>query len=215
MKLWELTFLVRCLGSVGYIDKLNYKNIEVILLPDFSVSKEFAENNFKDTNLECHIIPTGAVSPAIKRDMGAEKCSGDILAFIDDDAYPAKDWLDKVMPHFNSRFKIQHSKLICAVGGPQITPSSDSFWQKVSGAMFLSFLNGKAADRYYSGEKSYEVDDWPSVNLAIKKEFFLEVGGFDNSYWPGEDTKLCYDLIKTGKKIIYEPNAIVFHPTLP
>ena len=31
-------------------------------------------------------------------------------------------------------------------------------------------------------------------------------------FWPGEDTKLCLDLIKkTGKKILYVPEMVVWH----
>jgi cellulose synthase/poly-beta-1,6-N-acetylglucosamine synthase-like glycosyltransferase len=190
--------------TIQYINKLNYKNIEVILLPDLNIDNEFIKNNLKNIKFEYQVVTTEAVSPAIKRDIGADKCNGEILAFIDDDAYPSKDWLDKLLAHFKD-------ENICAVGGPQITPSNDTFWQKVSGAMFLSALNGKAVDRYWQGENSYEVDDWPSVNLLVRKDDFLDIDGFDNSYWPGEDTKLCHDLVQNGKKIIYEPNAVVYH----
>jgi GT2 family glycosyltransferase len=56
------------------------------------------------------------------------------------------------------------------------------------------------------------VDDFPTVNLSVRKEVFSEVGGFDTSFWPGEDTKLCLDIVHgLGKKILYEPNAIVYH----
>jgi GT2 family glycosyltransferase len=56
------------------------------------------------------------------------------------------------------------------------------------------------------------VDDWPSVNLIVRKEDFVAVGGFDNTYWPGEDTKFCLDLVeKLEKEIIYEPEAKVYH----
>jgi GT2 family glycosyltransferase len=190
--------------TIYNIDKLNYKNIEVLLLPDFGIEDIFIVKYLSNINFEYKIVSTDAVSPAIKRDIGASKCTGNILAFIDDDAYPKSDWLDNLLVHFED-------KNVCAVGGPQITPENDTFWQKVSGAMFLSVLNGKAVDRYWSGITSYEVDDWPSVNLLVKKEDFLAIDGFDNSYWPGEDTKLCHDLVQTGKKIIYEPQAIVYH----
>jgi len=190
--------------TIYHIDKLNYKKIEVILLPDFDIESKFIKENLENIYFEYQIITTGPVSPAIKRDIGADKCIGEILAFIDDDAYPATDWLDELLVHFKD-------KGVCAVGGPQITPKDDTFWQKVSGAMFLSILNGQAVDRYWQGKSSYEVDDWPSVNLLVRKDDFIAIDGFDNSYWPGEDTKLCHDLIQTGKKIIYEPNAIVYH----
>ena len=46
----------------------------------------------------------------------------------------------------------------------------------------------------------------------VRKEAFLAVGGFDSPYWPGEDTKLCLDLInKTRQKILYVPEMIVWH----
>ena len=92
------------------------------------------------------------------------------------------------------------------------TPESDPFWAQVSGAMYLSCLNGSAVHRYFPNKNSFDVDDWPSVNLCIRKKDFLAVGGFDSSYWPGEDTKLCHDLTqKSGKRIVYCGNAIVFH----
>ena len=95
--------------TIYHIDKLNYKNIEVMLLPDFDITQKFIDTNLKDISFEYQIIPTDAVSPAIKRDIGADKCTGEILAFIDDDAYPAKDWLNKALPHFNSKFKIRET----------------------------------------------------------------------------------------------------------
>ena len=35
------------------------------------------------------------------------------------------------------------------------------------------------------------MDDWPSVNFIISKKFFEDLKGFDEIYWPGEDSKLC------------------------
>ncbi len=191
--------------TLDYIAKLKEKDFEVILLPD----SEFQIKILKTYSYPIKIISTGPVSPAIKRDKGAEKSEGTFLAFIDDDAYPASDWLTKALPHFET-------DSVSAVGGPQMTPSSDTFSQKVSGAMFLSFLNGSAVYRYWPGQKSTLIDDWPSVNLIIRKNDFLVIGGFDNTYWPGEDTKLCLDITqKLGKKIIYEPRAKVFHHRRP
>ncbi len=46
------------------------------------------------------IIPTGPVGPPLKRDIGAKKAKGEIIAFIDDDAYPRKDWLINAVKNF-------------------------------------------------------------------------------------------------------------------
>src|SRR5262249_35855013 len=60
--------------------------------------------------------------------------------------------------------------------------------------------------------KQRDVDDYPSMNLLIRKIEFESVGGFDSHFWPGEDTKLCLDLThKRGKRIVYDPAALVYH----
>jgi GT2 family glycosyltransferase len=182
------------------------KNLQVVLLPDAPFSEQ-VNDSLKKRQLTIVVVSTGPVSPAIKRDRGAEITQSDVIALIDDDAYPKPDWLIQALPHFQNQE-------VTAVGGPQVTPPHDDFWQQVSGATFLSILNGGAMrSRYWPiASAPREVDDWPSVNLLIRRTDFLAVGGFDSAYWPGEDTKLCLDLTqKLKKKMIYEPHAIVFH----
>ncbi len=46
----------------------------------------------------------------------------------------------------------------------------------------------------------------------VRKKDFWAVGGFKSQFWPGEDTKLCHDLVyKLGRKIIYDPRVLVYH----
>ena len=183
------------LESYPHLLSLDYENYEIIVLPDEPVSEDFPG---------IKIIPTGKVSPAIKRDIGAEKARGELLFFLDDDSYPEKDWIRKTLPYFKDQS-------IAAIGGPAITPSNDSFLQKVSGAVFLTKVGGGIPERYYSKGKTKEIDDWPSVNLIVRKSIFTKIGGFKSEYWPGEDTKLCLEIIKEGGKILYAPDVIVWH----
>lgn len=187
------------LESYPHLINLDYKNYEIIVLPDKPVSDNFP----------CiRMISTGKVSPAIKRDMGAENAKGDLLFFLDDDSYPEKDWLNKAISYFEDLF-------VGAVGGPAITPPNDSFLQKVSGAVFLTKVGGGVPERYYPTGSTKEVDDWPSVNLIVRKELFIKIGGFKSEYWPGEDTKLCLEIIKEGSEILYAPDVIVWHHRRP
>lgn len=189
------------LETCGKLSQLPDKNFEVIIFPD-----EIEENNVEmEKKLGVRIIPTGKVSPAIKRDMAIEHAMGEFLAFTDDDAYPNKNWLK-----IAEKYLLDDS--VSAVGGPQLTPPGDFFWQKVSGAVFLSPLSGNAINRYWPGKNICEVYDWPTVNFIIKKSDFEKVGGFDSQYWPGEDTKLCLDLVnQLKKKILYVPELVVYH----
>lgn len=183
--------------SVPEILKLDWDNFEILIFPD--------EKDKKHTWPKTEIIPSGKVGPAEKRDLALKYASGEILAFLDDDAYPTKNWLKEAIKNFKD-------EKVAAVGGPAITPSKDGVLQKVSGAVFESFLGGSGTrNRYLPVGKKEETDDWPTVNLLIRKEVFKQVGGFDSQYWPGEDTKLCLDVINAGYKIVYEPNAVVYH----
>jgi len=184
--------------TVPYVQALAGFEWELLIIPNKIENNEWLEDN------RIIILESGKVGPADKRDLGAQQASGDILVFLDDDSYPESNILEVASKHFSN------SEVI-VVGGPGITPPNDSFWQRVSGAVFLSKFTGGAPERYVSVGQAREIDDWPSVNLMVRKDAFLSVGGFDSKYWPGEDTILCLKLKQTGKKLIYEPNMIVWH----
>lgn len=174
----------------------SYKDFEIIVLPDSKEKKTFPKTI---------IIPTGSVGPAQKRDKGAEMAKGEILAFIDDDAYPSRDWLKNALTHFKNND-------VAAVCGPGVTPPSDSLFEKVSGAFSSTLIGGGPYAFRFIPQKARDVDDYPSMNFLIKKSDFEKIGGFDTNFWPGEDTKLCLDLTKVyKKKILYHPNVLVYH----
>lgn len=187
--------------SIPKILELENQDFEIIILPN--------EDNIPFVAIKTQIIPSGKVWPAQKRNMWAEICKWDILCFLDDDAYPNTDWVSNVIKYFED-------ENVVAVWWPWITPDDDDFWAKVSGAVFLTPLGWANPDRYLPLGKAKQVKDWPSVNLFVRKKDFLKIWGFDNDYWPWEDTKLCLDLIKqTGKKIMYAPDVIVHHHRRP
>ena len=190
--------------SIPHIFNMDYDCYEILILPD---AGDFSQIRFESAEYaeKLRVIPTGPMGPANKRDVGAQQAKGEILAFLDDDAYPRRDWLNNAVRHFEN-------PEIAAVAGPAVTPKDDSFRQRVSGAVFLSPIGGGNVDRYWPGKRRYFIDDWPSVNLLVRKRDFLDIGGFDSRYWPGEDTKLCLDLThKLRKKIMYDPEVFVWH----
>ncbi len=190
-------FLEECLDNLLLQELVSF---EVVLLPD-----TVHDLPVKYAGLKIVVESTGKVSPAIKRDRGAELARASLLAFIDDDAWPVPCWLK------SAEAFLADNPDVAAVGGPAVTPAGDSFWSRVSGAVCLSRLAGGFPERYRPVSPGKYVDDWPSVNLIVRRKVFLEVGGFDSEYWPGEDTKLCRDIVALGWKIYYLPEMQVFH----
>jgi glycosyltransferase involved in cell wall biosynthesis len=182
--------------SVPAILSLGRDDFEIIVYPD-----EITEDCWPQSRQ----IASGPVGPAQKRNLAIRDARGEYLIFIDDDAYPKADFLTILDRNFENKNTI-------AVGGPAITPQDSKFWQKVSGATFLSSLSGGFPERYRPMGKKKFVSDWPSVNLSIQKKDFEELGGFAGEYWPGEDTKLGFDLLtKKNAQILYDPELVVFH----
>ncbi len=184
---------------IDYCLRLDYPSFEIIVLPDHE-SRDF---EFKSDKIM--IIATGNITPPKKRDFALDKTDADILAFIDDDAYPVKDWLKNAVGHFSNND-------IAAVCGPAITATNDSLRQKASGEVYESFLvSGMHALRYKSQKLSF-VRDYPSCNFLIRRSIFADLGGFNTNFWPGEDTFLCAAITrKLNKKIIYDPEVLVYH----
>ncbi|QZP17290.1 glycosyltransferase [Methylophilales bacterium] len=184
--------------TVPHIQALKTHKWELFIIPNSIEENEWADDK------RITILESGKVGPAQKRDLGAMSSNGDIVVFLDDDSYPDVNFLKIAKTYFlNSN--------VIAIGGPAITPKEDSFWQHVSGAVFLGKLTGGFPERYVPYGPSKEIDDWPTVNLMVRRKDFLSVGGFDCHYWPGDDTWLCLKLKKTGKKIMYAPEMIVWH----
>ncbi len=190
-------YLYECLEKIGELD---YPNFEVILLPD---------QPMEGAGEGILVIPTGAVGPPEKRDIGAKKARGEILAFIDDDAYPRQDWLNRAIPHFRN-------PQIGAVGGPALTPPEDDLFRQAGGKVLSSLLVGGVHIFRSLPGRIREVDDYPTSNLLVQRDAFERVGGFASPYWPGEDTVLCWKLThQAGLKIIYDPEVRVYHHRRP
>lgn len=175
---------------------LDYPDFEILVLPDSPIKLDYPKTE---------IIPTGELTPPRKRDIAIDRARGEILAFLDDDAYPAKDWLSYAVRNFSDLN-------VAAVGGPAVTASGDSLMQKASGLVYSSYLVSGPFIYRYLPKKRIFVDDFPSCNFLARKDIIKEAGGFNINFWPGEDTFLCLKITKNlKKKIIYDPKALVYH----
>ncbi len=179
--------------SIKGCGQLDYPNFEIILLPDYST----------DTIEGVKVIATGPVSPGIKRNLGVKNSNGEFCAFIDNDAYPRSDWLTNALKYLNDQ-------QVGGVGGPGLTPDADGFLQKAGGYVLSSFMVGNLSSRYKT-KSCFESDDIHSCNFIARKSVIEEAGGWNEKYWPGEDTLMCLSIRKLGKKLVESSNVVVYH----
>ncbi len=210
----RFSIIVACPGDSTVLRRLidalkeqTYRNFEVIFLPDRLLVRP-------ETNYRFRILATGSVRPAKKRNMGSIAATGDILAFIDDDAYPRPDWLANAAARFAPMQ--EEGETIDALGGPGLTPPDDPYEAQLSGLIFASpLVSGNFRYRYFIQGALRRIEDFPSCNLFVRKSVFDAIKGFREDFWPGEDTLLCADLQRAGHALWYDPRIVVYHHRRP
>ena len=180
-------------------------NWEAIVLPDGGEARQEGDGGPGTVRF----VPTGKVRPAEKRNLGIREARGEIVAFIDDDAYPDAHWIEYAVKYFGDRD-------IGAVGGPGVTPPGDGWLARLGGRVYESpLVSGSYGYRYRAGGVRRDVDDYPSCNLFVRKDVLDRIGGYRTDFWPGEDTLLCKDIVESGQRIVYDPWVIVCHHRRP
>jgi glycosyltransferase involved in cell wall biosynthesis len=184
-----------CAESLGACSRL-YPEQEILFSPDAPTQVPFPGVT---------VLPSGPVGPAVKRDLCAARASGEILAFLDDDAYPQPGWLEAAVEAFAD-------PAVGAVGGPAATPPDDSVARWASGLVYESLLVGGPYAFRYRPLKARDCDDYPTCNLLVRRDVFEAIGGFDTGYWPGEDTVACLKIVhEQRKRLAYDPRVFVYH----
>ena len=183
------------------LSEQTYREFEVIVLPDAEPETPSFSYEFP-----LRVIPTGKVRPAEKRNIGIAAAKGDVVAFIDDDAYPDARWLENAVKYFGD-------PAIGGVGGPGVTPPGDGFLARAGGRVYENVLvSGGYRYRYLGGRVRRDVDDYPSCNLLVRTEVLRAINGYRTDFWPGEDTLLCEDIVYgQGRRLVYDPWSIVYH----
>lgn len=189
--------LKQCLDSLA---DLHYPShlLEIIVVDDASTDHTPAvAKKYPGIRLYTHKEWHGA---SFCRNFGALLATGDILCFLDSDCRATGGWLNGLTPAFlDSR--------VSAAGG-----------------MVASDLDRRALDRYeqvqsslYMGmhpKDSRNEDRFfylPSCNFAVRREWFLRIGGFGETLALGEDVDFCWRLVDSGGNIVYRPGAKVYH----
>lgn len=197
VKAWN-PYLAEC---VAHCLQLSYPSpVEIVVLPDAACPSP---------DPRVRILPTGVVNPAIKRAVALRETRGELLAFLDDDAYPTAKWLTEAAQHFQN-------PTVAAVGGPGVTPPADARRQQASGLVYASWLVSGPHRLRYVPTTPRDVDDLPSCNFIVRRSVLEALQAAEVNFWPGEDTFLCEGIVRRlRQRIRYDPQVMVYHHRRP
>ncbi|MDR5590575.1 glycosyltransferase family A protein [Christiangramia sp. SM2212] len=156
-----------------------FKDWELLVMDDGSTdnTEEIIEQ-FQDSRIKFYSGSNTGASQ--KRNDGVELAAGNFIIFLDSDDEVYPNWLYEFTQHIGS---VDNSVISCA-------------WEKID-------HTGKRVEAGYPKNHGKIFDDI-SINflagtLMLKKEFFLEAGGYDTELSSGQHTELLMRLIPVFK----------------
>ncbi|MHA2336494.1 MAG: glycosyltransferase [Candidatus Hodarchaeales archaeon] len=147
-------------------------------------------------------------NPPEQRNKAVKKSKGEIIAFIDDDCVMERDWLKNGLKFFEN----DH---VGVVGGPNLTPPTDSFLSHCFGYAMASFFGtGPMSKRYKKAvfmENSSE-RDLILANMLCRREIFESGIFFNEELFPNEENEFMNRVVKEDILLQYSPHFFVYHP---
>lgn len=186
-----------------------YDPIEFVLVSDGNetVAKRMRDDFGDNENVSVHNNDENR-GISYSRTKGAEIATGELVAFLDDDAIATPDWIETLVETYESTDAY-------AVGGrldprwladkPSFLPE-EFYW--LIGCTELGF-----ADHLEEVRNTY------GSNIAFNREVFLDVGGYDeetgrkgDSHVQAHEAPACIRMREQyGCGVVYNDDAIVYH----
>ena len=192
--------LIYCLKK---LNNQTYKNFFVTIVLDFNNKIKLPKLKYK-----LNTLISRQKNMSYKRNLGVKKFKSDLIAFLDSDAYPHKNWLN-VADNFTS--KNLHSKTI--FGGPSIPFPKQRYTEMLCHYAKRSFyVTGYLNFRKYKSKSRY--CDWlESCNMFMKRELYLKHKGMNVKKYLGEDKELISRMKQSDNsiKVFFTKGLFIYH----
>jgi len=182
---------------------------ELILVDNNSTdnTRNILEEFVQNSGLQVHYLFELKQGRAFALNTGIRNARGDIIAFTDDDVILDSQWLSGLADTF-SRFD-------CSAVGGRIIP----VWNQPQPA-WLEMEGQQVVGHFEYGDRAKEIPVPPiGANMAFRRSTFerhglfrVELGVNKSEIGGTEDDEFGKRLLRSGEKIIYAPQAIIYLP---
>lgn len=183
--------LGECLDGIAALD---YPDVETIVVDDGSID-ETAAIAAARPGVQLISTPNRGLSAA--RNTGLDAASGELVAYLDDDAFPDPHWLRYVA---HALAGTQHA----GVGGPNLPVPGD-------GLVAASVANAPGGPVHVLLTDTV-AEHIPGCNMTFRRDRLVAIGGFDEQFRvAGDDVDVCWRLQARGWTLGFHAAAVVWH----
>jgi len=168
---------------------------EVIVVDNGSTDRTREIARSFGSSLSLTVLERSGVRISALRNLGAATARGAFLAFLDADCVAPRHWLQQTVD-------LLHADDFRIVGAQYRIPANSSW---VAEAWYGDLWHMK------DGPVSYV----PGGDLAVSRELFMNLGGFDETIVTSEDTEFCGRAAASSVPILAVPSLSVVHLGTP
>lgn len=147
---------------------------------------------------------------SLARNRGVDRATADWIVFLDDDAVPFPDWLEKLLATLTAASRTQ-----AIIGGAIYPRWPDGLNGDHLSERWKMFLSLSTADRPGSVTDGYTVN---GANYAIRRRVLVDIGGFPerlgrvgSSLISGDDCHVTQSVLDTGLGAGFDPAFKIYH----
>ena len=201
------------LEAIESVKKQRFCNVETVIVVDGNraLYELIIKTGIHDDRIHTHIhLNERNLGLSKSRNIGAEIATGDVVAFLDDDAVAEPEWIARLAELYTRNSAVAAGgklKPRWVNGAANFIP--EEFW-------WLVGANPKG-----DPDRIMEVRNTYGSNISFNRGVFIQVGGFSTEFGfnagkktvlQGEEADLCNRIKKlTGASVWYDPEAVVFH----
>ncbi len=213
----SISFVINTYNRANYLPNtlralksVKHDRLEVVVVN--GPSTDATEDVLREWSSEIKIGRCPEPNLSQSRNIGIALASGDVIAFIDDDAVPHPLWAQRVLDHYG------HPR-IGGVGGFTVDNTGVRF--QVCKTVCDRFGNAYNVSEFFderalNSPGSFYYPSMLGTNSTFRASALREIGGFDETFaYLLDETDVCLRLVDAGYRVIYEPEAIVFHQFAP
>ncbi len=200
-------FIITCLQCLAN-QSLPQDQYEVVIVDNnctdntAALVKDFLQQH---PTLPFRYVFEGQKGVSFGRDRGIHEAAGEILVYLDDDAEAEPQLLENYLRFFNEQPDAS------GAGGrilPKYSEAPKPKWMSEWLNGFVAKVDLGGVTRIFKGRMKYPI----GCNMAYRKKYLLEIGGFNTLLTFRGDDKYIYLAIKAiNPGIYYVPDALVYH----